>query len=179
VVARRTGISIGAMSAYANTDLRLAVERPSCALSWATLAGSVGSSLSTGRWAGVRWEATGARADTCPGARSDRAGELGRVSDTDGGRLDGDSRFDRALGPMQLLPATWLRWRGDGDGDGRVDPNDIDDASYAAGRFLCASGGSLDEEGAWTQAVLSYNPSGEYAQAVLSATNTYASRASG
>lgn len=29
------------------------------------------------------------------------------VTDSDEGLLDGDARFDRAVGPMQFLPSTW------------------------------------------------------------------------
>jgi len=40
------------------------------------------------------------------------------ILDTDGGRLDGDISYDRAVGPMQVLPGTWARFGTDGDRDG-------------------------------------------------------------
>src|SRR3546814_8911702 len=32
-----------------------------------------------------------------------------RIDDTDGGRWDGDSQWDRAMGALQFIPDTWLR----------------------------------------------------------------------
>src|SRR3546814_10762281 len=58
----------------------------------------------------------------------------------------GDSTWDHAVGPLQFIPSTWSRWAADGDGDGASDPNDIDDAAYAAGRYLCADGHRLRSE---------------------------------
>ena len=57
-------------------------------------------------------------------------------------------------------------WGGDGDGDGVADPQDLDDAAYAAGRYLCADGGDLAEGPAWQAAVFSYNHAASYVAAV-------------
>jgi membrane-bound lytic murein transglycosylase B len=100
------------------------------------------------------------------------------IADTDGGRLDGDNTWDRAVGPMQFLPGTW-QWIGvDGDGNGTADPNDIDDAAAGTARYLCAHGGDLTERPALRTAVLRYNDSGAYADAVLAWADGYAGRAS-
>ena len=32
------------------------------------------------------------------------------IPDTDGGEYDGDTQWDRAIGPMQFIPGTWARW---------------------------------------------------------------------
>jgi len=45
-----------------------------------------------------------------------------------------------ALGWMQFMPSTWMRWGMDGDGDGLADPWDPEDAVYAAARYLAAAG---------------------------------------
>lgn len=45
--------------------------------------------------------------------------DFAAVADTDHGRWDGDTTWDRAVGPMQFLPGTWLQYGVDGDGDGR------------------------------------------------------------
>jgi membrane-bound lytic murein transglycosylase B len=80
---------------------------------------------------------------------------------------------------MQFLPSTWRRWGSDGDGDGAADPQDLDDAAYSAGRYLCASGIPLDTAFSWTRAVLSYDPSPTYLRDVLAAANAYAARSVG
>src|SRR5437764_60980 len=54
------------------------------------------------------------------------------IRDTDGGRLDGDTVYDRAVGPMQFIPSTWAGWSVDANGDGRADPFNIFDAAAAA-----------------------------------------------
>ncbi len=177
-VAGRTGIGTRALSAYASADLRLGQEEPRCHLSWATLAG-IGYVESHHGTIGGRVLGSDGRPGKAPiiGVALSGDGPVDRVADSDGGRLDGDTRYDRAVGPMQFIPATWRRWGGDGDGDSVVDPQDVDDAVYAAARYLCASGGPLDSPVAWRQAVLSYNRSTTYLLDVLAATNTYAARA--
>jgi membrane-bound lytic murein transglycosylase B len=39
------------------------------------------------------------------------------IVDTEQGRYDRDTRWDRAVGPMQFLPSTWRTWGVDGDSD--------------------------------------------------------------
>jgi hypothetical protein len=90
-----------------------------------------------------------------------------RVPDTDGGVLDGDRTWDRAVGPMQFLPATWIAYAVDLDGDGRLDPQDVEDAAGSAAVYLCQSGGDLGEPASLRKAVLTYNRSRAYLRLVL------------
>jgi membrane-bound lytic murein transglycosylase B len=93
-------------------------------------------------------------------------GPFAVVRDSDGGAYDGDSEYDRAMGPLQFLPGTW-RWAGrDGDGDGRRDPQNVFDASLATAGYLCLGGRDLSRPGDLRAAVLSYNQSDEYYTAV-------------
>lgn len=179
-IARRTGIGATALSAYASADLRMAAARPGCRLSWATLAG-LGYVESRHGTIGGRQLGLDGRPGLAPifGVPLTGAGPLALVPDTDGGRVDGDARYDRAMGPLQFVPSTWRRWGSDGDGDGRADPHDINDAAWSAARYLCASGRRLNSATAWTRAVLSYNPSSTYLQDVLAAANAYALRSAG
>ena len=63
-----------------------------------------------------------------------------------------ESNFGRNMGPssagavgwMQFMPDTWLRWGIDGSGDGIADPWNPDDAVHAAARYLAAAGGQTD-----------------------------------
>ena len=87
--------------------------------------------------------------------------------------------WQRATGPLQFIPSTWERWGSDGDGDGVADPQDIDDAAYAAARYLCASGADLATGPGWSAAVFSYNHSDAYVRSVYDAAQAYADRTSG
>ncbi|MGN6695840.1 MAG: hypothetical protein ACTHN0_16810 [Aquihabitans sp.] len=95
------------------------------------------------------------------------------IGDTDGGRLDGDARFDRAVGPMQFLPGTWNRWASDRNADGEADPHNIYDAAGAAARYLCYSRGDLDDEAKIRNALLAYNRSVPYGTKVLAEGGRY------
>jgi membrane-bound lytic murein transglycosylase B len=178
--ARLTGIGAIALSAYASAELRLGVEQRGCRLSWATLAGIGYVESQHGTIGGRALGPDGRPGPTAIfGVHLDGAGPVARIADTDGGRIDGDARFDRAVGPMQFVPSSWRAWGSDGDGDGIADPQDVEDAAYSAGRYLCAAGLPLNTAAGWTRAVLSYNDSPVYLRDVLDATNAYASRSTG
>ncbi|MDN4645902.1 lytic transglycosylase domain-containing protein, partial [Arthrobacter sp. PsM3] len=68
---------------------------------------------------------------------------LAAIADTDAGVLDGDARWDHAVGPMQFIPSTWNLAGRDGNGDGTADPFNIDDAALSAATYLCAHGRDL------------------------------------
>ena len=89
-----------------------------------------------------------------------------------------ESNFGRNMGPssagaigwMQFMPSTWIRWGTDADGDGIADPWNPVDAIYSAARYLAASGASGDLR----QAVFSYNHADWYVNDVLSLAQLYA-----
>ena len=89
------------------------------------------------------------------------------VADTDAGRWDRNQVWDRAVGPMQIIPSTWQVVGLDMDGDGVRDPQNIYDAAGAAMTYLCAGGRDLATSGGLRDAVLSYNDSVDYLRAVL------------
>ncbi|GAA2159718.1 transglycosylase protein with SLT domain [Humibacillus xanthopallidus] len=89
------------------------------------------------------------------------------IRDTDGGRLDGDPVWDHAVGPMQFIPGTWRAWGSDGNGDGVADPQNIEDATLSAARYLCAGGRDLSRAADLARAVLSYNGSQRYLATVI------------
>jgi murein DD-endopeptidase MepM/ murein hydrolase activator NlpD len=74
-----------------------------------------------------------------------------------------------AVGWMQFMPDTWLRWGVDADGNGLADPWNAADAIYAAARYLAASGGQTDI----SRAVFSYNHADWYVNEVLQLANVY------
>src|ERR1044072_1727843 len=68
-----------------------------------------------------------------------------------------------AVGWMQFMPSTWLRWGVDANGDGLADPWNPDDAVFAASRSLAAGGGRADI----SRPVFAYNHAQWYVDEVL------------
>ena len=84
----------------------------------------------------------------------DRRGAFAVITDTDGGRFDGDPDFDRAVGPVQFIPSTWATLGRDGNDDGVADPNNIYDGALSAATLLCNQGGSMADPAARTRAIV-------------------------
>jgi hypothetical protein len=97
------------------------------------------------------------------------------VHDTDGGQLDHDTVFDRAVGPMQFIPSTWQVVKVDADGDNKRDPQDIDDASLATAVYLCSGTDNLGTRKGQEAAVYRYNHSQSYVNLVLRIMEAYSS----
>ncbi|WP_426573770.1 lytic transglycosylase domain-containing protein [Aquihabitans sp. McL0605] len=95
------------------------------------------------------------------------------VPDTDGGLLDGDATWDRAVGPMQFLPGTWGRWAVDDNADRKADPHNLYDAAGGAARYLCFGRGDLDTTAKLRGALLAYNRSNPYVADVLAKGGAY------
>ena len=82
-----------------------------------------------------------------------------------------ESGFGANLGPssagaegwMQFMPSTWAMYGVDADGDGTKDPNNPNDAIFAAARYLRAAGMPEDPEGA----VFAYNHADWYVAEVM------------
>jgi murein DD-endopeptidase MepM/ murein hydrolase activator NlpD len=74
-----------------------------------------------------------------------------------------------AIGWMQFMPSTWLRWGVDANGDGVADPWNPDDAIYSAARYLAAAGGASD----LYRSVYAYNHADWYVHEVLSLADLY------
>jgi hypothetical protein len=68
-----------------------------------------------------------------------------------------------AIGPFQFLPSTWEAYGVDGNGDGKADPWDVEDAAHAAARYLRDHGGQEDLE----KALWHYNHASWYVEDVL------------
>jgi murein DD-endopeptidase MepM/ murein hydrolase activator NlpD len=74
-----------------------------------------------------------------------------------------------AIGWMQFMPSTWLRWGTDADGNGLADPWTASDAIYSAARYLAAAGGQTDIE----RGVFAYNHADWYVKEVLDLARDY------
>ena len=102
------------------------------------------------------------------GRALDGTGGTAALPDTDGGELDGDATWDRALGPLQFIPSTWRELGRDGNGDGVADPDNLYDAALTAAAHLCLRApGNYEEREDLRAALVAYNPSGRYAEEVL------------
>lgn len=174
-----TSIPARALQAYANAHAVVAETQPDCRLTWVTLAGIARVESDHGEYKHRTLEEDGRPSSPIIGVPLDGSPSVRAIGDSDGGALDGDPRWDRAVGPFQFIPSTWARWRSDGDGDGVGEPQDIDDSAVAAARYLCAGGRNLASGDGWLGAVLSYNRSMFYAQQVYSNAEGYARRAQG
>ena len=98
---------------------------------------------------------------------------LALISDTDGGRLDGDTRYDRAVGPMQFIPQTWRSYEADGNQDDAREPQNVYDAALASARYLCVAAGSMRTEAGQDRAYFAYNHDEAYTEAVKAAAARY------
>jgi membrane-bound lytic murein transglycosylase B len=171
------GIPLMVLRAYKESADQLAVEQPSCKLPWWLLAG-IGHTES-GHAESGRLTADGTTRGRILGPRLN-GGIPGDaiITDTDKGHYDGDTVYDRAVGPMQFIPSTWVHWGADGNADGKLDPSNIFDATLAAGRYLCAHDRDLTTAAGLRAAVLSYNHSAPYLATVLAWGTAYRDGAS-
>ncbi len=176
-IAGRTDVPARALMAYGNAELVLRSEKPACHLSWATLAGIGRIESDHGRFGGARLGDDGRPSKPIIGVPLDGSAGVKAIGDTDQGRFDGDPSVDRAVGPMQFIPSTWRRWTSDANLDGVGDPQQIDDAALAAGRYLCAGDRDLATPADWWAAVFSYNNSVPYGQKVFGLADGYAGAA--
>ena len=75
-----------------------------------------------------------------------------------------------AVGWMQFMPETWAMYGVDANGDGVADPNNPEDAIFAAARYLSAAGMPADTWGA----IFAYNHADWYVEEVLANAGCYA-----
>ena len=90
-----------------------------------------------------------------------------------------ESNFGRNMGPssagavgwMQFMPSTWMRWGMDANGDGVANPWNPEDAVYSAARYLAAAGAQED----LARAIFAYNHADWYVADVLELARLFAS----
>ncbi|MDO5699573.1 MAG: lytic murein transglycosylase [Dermatophilus congolensis] len=160
------------LAAYQRGEKVADARYPRCNLPWWLLAG-IGR-VESGHAAGGAVDSKGVTTYRILGPRLDGTTPgTATIADTDGGRLDGDAQFDRAVGPMQFIPGTWAGAGLDGNGDGIADPNQVDDAATSAAGYLCSAGGDMSKPADMAAAILRYNNSQQYVEDVLAGAVAY------
>ena len=168
------GIPITALEAYAYAARVAEVENPDCHLTWPTLAGIGMVESHHGTYRGATIAPNGDVTPLIRGVRLD--GTMGNLEivDSDSGLLDGDPGLDRAMGPMQFIPETWRLYGVDANNDGKVSPDNFDDAALSAAGYLCWRGKDLSAPRGWMNALRAYNLSDQYARTVRDWATAYA-----
>jgi membrane-bound lytic murein transglycosylase B len=150
-------------------------DAPTCGLSWEILAGIGLVESDHGRGGGAgnqRWSGIASPAILGPLLNGQDGFPV--IKDTDHGVLDANLSFDRAVGPMQFLPATWREYNPVTSGAAAPNPENISDAAFAAARYLCASDVDLRTPTGLIDALYGYNHSFAYVMNVVTAAQRYA-----
>ena len=165
---------VGALEAYAYAARVAQVENPKCRLSWTTLAGIGQVESHHGTYRGATIAPNGDVTPPIRGVRLDGTNGNLEIVDNDGGHLDNDPEFARAMGPMQFIPETWRLYGVDANNDGVISPDNFDDAALSAAGYLCWRGKDLATPRGWMNALMAYNHSGQYARTVRDWATAYA-----
>src|SRR4051812_5240119 len=173
--ASSNGIPAPALAAYQRGAQIINAADTSCNIPW-ELIGAIGRVESDhGRYGGNTLTEDGVSKPGIYGIELNGKNGTAAINDTDGGQLDHDSVYDRAVGPMQFIPSTWQVVKVDADGDNKRNPQDIDDASLATGVYLCSGSDNLGTRAGQESAVYRYNHSKDYVNLVLRIMEAYSS----
>jgi membrane-bound lytic murein transglycosylase B len=177
VVANASAMDIpaAALAAYQRAETVINTADKSCNIPWQLIAAIGRVESDHGRYGGNSLNAKGLATPGIFGVALDGSNGTTRIADSDAGLYDSDSKFDRAVGPMQFIPSTWRVVGVDADGDGERNPQDIDDAALATAVYLCSGDDNLSQEPGQRSAVFRYNHSQSYVDLVLSIMNAYMS----
>lgn len=164
------GIPARMLQAYENAARRIRSVSPKCqGMTWAVVAGV--AKVESNHAAGRSVADDGTVSPPIYGPRLTGSGVGGNTqafADTDGGKYDGDATTERAVGPFQFMPSTWVSGGQDGNGDGRRDPQNADDAALSAAAYLCGRGRNLADPRQLHDAIYTYNHSEAYVSEVTS-----------
>ncbi|MFW0791201.1 lytic murein transglycosylase [Gordonia sp. CPCC 205333] len=169
-----SGIPRIALESYGNAAEIQRQQHPECGIAWTTIAGIAGTESKHGKHRGSSIAANGDTSPKIRGPELDGTNGNMRIVDADDPGTADQPNYVRAMGPFQFLPETWTRYGVDANGDGKADPDNLDDAALSAARYLCVSaGGDMTEARGWEKAVLTYNNSRSYLLEVRDRANAY------
>ena len=147
----------------------------SCNIPWELIAGIGRVESDHGRYGGSTLTDGGVSKPGVYGIALNGKNGTQAINDTDGGELDKDTVFDRAVGGMQFIPSTWQVVKVDADGDSKRNPQDMDDAALATAVYLCSDKDNLSTRKGQEAAVYRYNHSQDYVNLVLRIMEAYSS----
>jgi membrane-bound lytic murein transglycosylase B len=164
-----------ALNAYRTAARESTEIADGCHVDWTVLAAIGKVESNHGRIHGARTLAPdGTVSPPIVGPALDGTGGTQAIPDTDGGALDGDTTWDHAVGPMQIIPATWRELGRDANGDGVKDPQNLYDAALTAAAHLCLrEPGDYADETQLRRALLQYNASSRYVNDVIRWVDVY------
>ncbi len=154
------------LDAYVRAARTVSAQRPGCGVEWWMLAGIGRVESGHGTFGGAVVQADGTATPPIIGIPLSGARNTAVILDSDGGLLDGDVVYDRAVGPMQFIPTTWAVFAVDGNGDGYADPHNLYDVATAAANYLCRAAGSVANPAGLDRAYFAYNHSLDYVNKV-------------
>ena len=173
--ASSNGIPAPAIAAYQRAAQIIDSADKSCNIPWELIAGIGRVESDHGRYGGNSLSESGVSKPGIYGIPLNGKNGTQAINDTDGGELDKDTVFDRAVGPMQFIPSTWQVVKVDADGDSKRNPQDMDDAALATAVYLCSGKDNLSQRKGQEAAVYRYNHSQDYVNLVLRIMEAYSS----
>ena len=173
--ASSNGIPAPALAAYQRAAQIIDAADKSCNIPWELIAAIGRVESDHGRYNGNTLTEDGVSKPGIYGIALNGKNGTQAINDTDGGQLDKDTVFDRAVGPMQFIPSTWQVVKVDADGDGKRNPQDMDDAALATSVYLCSGQDNLSTRKGQEASVYRYNHSQDYVNLVLRIMEAYSS----
>ncbi|HET8604058.1 MAG TPA: lytic murein transglycosylase, partial [Marmoricola sp.] len=171
--ASTSGIPAPALSAYQRAAQIIDSADKSCNIPWELIAAIGRVESDHGQFGGNHLTTKGIAVPGIYGPVLDGQNNTQAIPDTDGGLIDHNTKWDRAVGPMQFIPSTWSVVKVDADGDGQRNPQDINDASLATAVYLCSGNENLSTRSGQESAVYRYNHSQQYVDLVLRLMEAY------
>jgi hypothetical protein len=165
--ASTSGIPSAALSAYQRAAQIINAADKGCHVPWELIAAIGRVESDHGRYGGNVLSDKGVSEPGIYGIALNGKNGTQAIQDTDGGVLDKDTVYDRAVGAMQFIPGTWSVVKVDADGDGKRNPQDIDDSSLATAVYLCSGDDDLGTRKGQEAGVFRYNHSRSYVELVL------------
>ncbi len=173
--ASSNGIPAPALAAYQRGAQIINSADKSCNIPWELIAAIGRVESDHGRYGGNTLTQNGVSKPGIYGIALNGKNGTQAINDTDGGQLDKDPVYDRAVGPMQFIPSTWQVVKVDADGDNQRNPQDMDDAALATAVYLCSGKDNMSNRAGQEAAIYRYNHSQDYVNLVLRIMEAYSS----